>query len=84
MMLTRRRMMTASVATGLPAPFIRPASAATRRVTLAAPGGLFQQYFETHISSLIRRPTRERQDAAREVRTHFLTVHSFDDSFGCK
>lgn len=55
MMLTRRRMMTASVATGWPAPFIRPASAATRRVTLAAPGGLFQQYFETHISSLFRR-----------------------------
>ncbi len=55
MMLTRRRMMTASAAAGLPAPFVRPAHAATRRVTLAAPGGLFQQYFETHISSLFRR-----------------------------
>ena len=55
MTLTRRRMMTASAATSLPAPFIRPANAATRRVTLAAPGGLFQQYFEAHVSSLFRR-----------------------------
>lgn len=55
MMLTRRGMITASAATSLSAPFIRQTNAATRRVTLAAPGGLFQQYFEAHISSLFRR-----------------------------
>jgi putative spermidine/putrescine transport system substrate-binding protein len=44
MSTTRRRVLTASI--GLATPFIRPASAAWRSITFAAPGGLFQDLYE--------------------------------------
>jgi len=44
---TRRRLLTATI--GLSAPFIRPAGAATRSLTFAAFGGLFQDLYEPAI-----------------------------------